>query len=118
MRFQGTPFQCYEIKKINKDGNNNHFKMRVQCILKGMKAKQGGRKILLGSNNTGGWGGHAGADLVPAFWSLDFKCASLYIHIGMTTYKLYADLRKIRLPPNLSERKYCVSRRGSISEYA
>jgi hypothetical protein len=27
-------------------------------------------------------------------------------------------LRKIRLPPNLSERKYCVSRRGSISEYA
>jgi len=84
--------------------------MRVQYCLVGMKSQQGGRRILLDNNNTGGWGGHAGADRVPVFWSLDFKWDSLYIHTGMTTYKLYTDLRKIRLAPDLSERKYCVSR--------
>jgi len=92
--------------------------MSVQYVLEGMKAQQGGRKIPLGNNNTGGWCGHVGADRVPVFWSLDSKCASLYIHIGMTTYTLYADLRKIQLAPDLSECKYYVSRGGSISAYA
>ena len=84
--------------------------MRVQYCLEGMEAQQGGRRILLGNNNTRGWDGHAVAGRVPVFWSLDFKRASLYIHMGMTTYMLYADLRNIRLAPDLLERKYCVNR--------
>ena len=92
--------------------------MRVQYCLEGMKAQQGGIRILLGSNNTGGWGGHAAADRVPLFWSLDFKWVSFCIQICMTTYTLYADFRKIRLASDLRERKYYASRAGSTSAYA
>lgn len=56
--------------------------MRVQYCIEGMKAQQGGRRILLSNNNTGGWGAHAAADRVPVLWSLDFKWASLYIYTG------------------------------------
>jgi len=76
--------------------------MRVQYCLEGMKSQQGGRRILLDNNSIGGWGGHAGADWVPVFWSLDFKWASLYIlvHTGMTTYMLYAICAKFDLRRN------------------
>ena len=58
-------------------------------------------RILLG-DNTGGEGGHAAADQIASFLSLDFIWTPFFLYICM----IISDFHKIRIPPVHPERNY------------
>ena len=64
-----------------------------------MRRRWGGR-ILLG-DNTGARCGHAVADRVPVWWSLDVSWTHLYMHVCLTVCIATCELGKIRLEPDL-----------------
>ena len=61
-------------------------------------------------DNKGGRGGHAAADQVPVFWSLNFKLDS---HVY--TYKAHHMRNELGLASDLPGLKYCVNRGRGLS---